>query len=385
MTNTDFLLYILLLSVVNATFSLFLPFLGYFDEILVVVIIICTFLRNDFEFSREMKLCVGIFIFYLVYSLIMAINVKNATFRDFMICLKPFICFYAAHYYGMNFSEMAIKRCQIIVIILGIYLWLIAPFIHILYYNPTHYYPACAYTGMLYILISDYSKKEWIIATLILLPGLLSIKAKYFAEFVLWIFIVFFLKKRIKLNISFIIIGSVLIYIIYRINYDKILLYTVNGLEVGASRTYMYVTSLEIFKDYFPFGPGFGTFGSDSAAKYYSPLNYHYGLNNIMGLNPDDDSIGISYYSDTFYPILSQFGVFGAILFIIFIKKRWMEGLNLDNYENYKIFIFILAYILIQCIAENTITGPNCIPLMIMLGLILSNNRLEYYGSDKFS
>ena len=148
---------------------------------------------------------------------------------------------------------------------------------------------------------------------------------------------------------------------------------TVNGIDEGAARTYMYITSLKVFEDYFPLGPGFGTFGTDSAAKFYSPLNYHYGLNSIYGLNPDDDIKGTSFYSDTFYPLLSQFGVIGVVLFFSFLKKRWVDGTDLENDDMYKLFIFIFTYILIQCIAENTFTGANGLPILLMLGLILSN------------
>lgn len=373
--NNDFLLYILVLSIVNTTLSPIFPGMGFFDEFLVVLILAYAINRRDFNLSREVKFCIGIFIFYLIYSLAMAVNVKEATIRDFLICSKPFVCFYAAQYYGMDFSEKAVIRCRKIVKMMGVCLWIMAPFISQLYFNTTHYYPACAYTGILYILLSDFRKKDWIIATLILAPGLLSIRAKFFAEFVIWLFLVFFLKKRLKFNISFIIIGCILCYIIYRINYDKIMMYTVNGIDEGAARTYMYLTSIKVFEDYFPLGPGFGTFGTDSAAKYYSPLNYHYYLNNIWGLNPDDDTAGTSFYSDTFYPLLAQFGVVGLVLFFLFLKRRWVEGRNLGNDNMYKLFVFIFVYVLIQCIAENTFTGANGLPILLMLGFVLSNRK----------
>ena len=152
-------------------------------------------------------------------------------------------------------------------------------------------------------------------------------------------------------------------------------MYTVNGIDEGAARTYMYITSLKVFEDYFPLGPGFGTFGTDSAAKYYSPLNYQYDLNNIWGLNPDDDTAGTTFYSDTFYPLLAQFGVIGVVLFFLFLKKRWVDGTNLENEDMYKLFIFIFVYILIQCIAENTFTGANGLPILLILGFILSNRN----------
>ena len=373
--HNDFLLYILVLSIVNTALSPIISGMGFFDEFFVVLILAYAINRRDFHLSREVKFCIGVFIFYLIYSLAMAVNVKEATIRDFFISSKPFICFYAAQYYGMDFSDSAINRCRRMVKIMGVCLWVMAPFISQLYYNTTFYYPACAYTGMLYILLSDYTKKDWIIATLILAPGLLSIRAKFFAEFVIWLFLVFFLKNRLKYNFSFIIAACVLCYIIFRINYEKIMMYTVNGIDEGAARTYMYITSLQVLEDYFPLGPGFGTFGTDSAAKYYSPLNYQYGLNSIWGLNPDDEVAGTSFYSDTFYPLLAQFGVFGVVLFFLFLKRRWVEGTKQSNDDMYKLFVFIFTYILIQCIAENTFTGANGLPILLMLGFVLSNRK----------
>lgn len=378
--NSDFLLYILVLSIFNTALSPIISGMGFFDEFLVVLILAYAINRRDFILSREVKFCIGIFIFYLIYSLAMAVNVKEATIRDFLICSKPFVCFYVAQYYGMDFSEKAVVRCRRIVKMMGVCLWIMAPFISQLYYNTTFYYPACAYTGMLYILLSKFTKKDWIIATLILAPGLLSIRAKFFAEFVIWLFLVFFLKHRLKFNFSFIIAGCVLCYIIFRINYEKIMMYTVNGIDGGAARTYMYITSLKVFEDYFPLGPGFGTFGTDSAAKYYSPLNYHYDLNNIWGLNPDDDSAGTSFYSDTFYPILAQFGIVGVILFVAFLKKRWNNINSLVNFELYKISIFLFLFLIIQCIAGNYFTSSDSLPVMLILGFLLSQKNNKMYS-----
>lgn len=380
--NNDFLLYILVLSIVNTALSPIISDMGFFDEFLAVLILTYAINRRDFILSREVKFCIGIFIFYLIYSLAMAVNVKEATIRDFFICSKPFICFYTAQYYGMDFSDSAINRCRRIVKMMGGCLWIMAPFISQIYYNTTFYYPACAYTGMLYILLSNFTKKDWIIATLILAPGLLSIRAKFFAEFVIWLFLVFFLKHRLKFNFSFIIAGCVLCYIIFRINYEKIMMYTVNGIDGGAARTYMYITSLKVFEDYFPLGPGFGTFGTDSAAKYYSPLNYHYDLNNIWGLNPDDDSAGTSFYSDTFYPILAQFGIVGVILFVAFLKKRWNNINSLVNFELYKISIFLFLFLIIQCIAGNYFTSSDSLPVMLILGFLLSQKNNEMYSIE---
>ena len=142
----------------------------------------------------------------------------------------------------------------------------------------------------------------------------------------------------------------------------------------------MYITSLKVFEDYFPLGPGFGTFGTDSAAKFYSPLNYRYGLNSIYGLNPDDDIKGTSFYSDTFYPLLAQFGIVGVILFVAFLKKRWNNIKSLVNFELYKISIFLFLFLIIQCIAGNYFTSGDSLPVMLILGFLLSQKNNKMYS-----
>ena len=96
--HNDFLLYILVLSIFNTALSPIISGMGFFDEFLVVLILAYAINRRDFILSREVKFCIGIFIFYLIYSLAMAVNVKEATIRDFLICSKPFVCFYVAQY-----------------------------------------------------------------------------------------------------------------------------------------------------------------------------------------------------------------------------------------------------------------------------------------------
>lgn len=377
--NSDFLLYLLVLSLFNSALSPIVSFLGFFDEIIVLFIVVQILLRRNFDYTREVRLCILVFIFYLIHSLIQSNNLQTATFRDFIIFTKPFVCLYVAQYYGMDFSETVKQKCRRVVIFLGICIWLIAPFIDKIYYNTASYYPICAYTGMTYMILSNFRKKDWLIATLFFAPGLLSIRAKFFAVFVIWIYIVFYLKQRFKINIKYILISAVLLYIIYRINFDKIMMYTVNGLDEGAARTYLYYVSIDVLKDYFPFGPGFGTFATDSAGKIYSPLNYKYNLDIIWGLRPEDIMSGHNFYSDTFYPILAQFGIVGVILFVAFLKKRWDNINSLVNFELYKISFFLFLFLIIQCIAGNYFTSSDSLPVMLILGFLLSQKNNKMY------
>ena len=106
--------------------------------------------------------------------------------------------------------------------------------------------------------------------------------------------------------------------------------YIENGIEANSieemyARPSLDYTAWEIFKDYFPFGSGFGTFASHASAVYYSRLYYDYGISNIFGLQPDAPD----FVSDTYFPVLAQFGVVGACLFFYLCGK---EQENIGEY-----------------------------------------------------
>lgn len=69
---------------------------------------------------------------------------------------------------------------------------------------------------------------------------------------------------------------------------------------------------------YFPLGSGFATFGSDQAARNYSPLYFQYGFSTLFGMTPEDGS----FLSDTFWPMaIGQFGWIGSLLyFYVYVR-----------------------------------------------------------------
>ena len=73
---------------------------------------------------------------------------------------------------------------------------------------------------------------------------------------------------------------------------------------------------VQLFREHFPFGTGFGTFGSSSAAAYYSQLYYEMGFDKITGMQPNNTK----YLNDTFWPmIFAQLGFVGTIPFVILL------------------------------------------------------------------
>jgi len=84
----------------------------------------------------------------------------------------------------------------------------------------------------------------------------------------------------------------------------------------GNPRLLLYVTSVDVARDYFPLGAGLGRYGSPMSRIDFSPLYAHYGLDRIWGLTPQYDA----YITDTFWPhVLGEMGVLGLIAYLVFI------------------------------------------------------------------
>lgn len=127
-----------------------------------------------------------------------------------------------------------------------------------------------------------------------------------------WLFVVLFLTITLKDNNKF------------KLRY--IILLTSGVLAFSISDFYAYADSesvrmkfltyaVKTANTYFPLGSGFATYGTDMAAKYYSPLYSKYGWENTWAMGRDS-----VYLNDTFFAgILGQFGWFGLGLYLIIL------------------------------------------------------------------
>ncbi len=121
----------------------------------------------------------------------------------------------------------------------------------------------------------------------------------------------------------------------------------------GATRNLMSQAGLRICFDYFPFGAGFGTFGSWMSVLSYSPLYYKYGLSNIWGLSPEY----FKHITDIFWPsILAETGIFGFLTFCLILIKIFslcFEGIKKLESQTLKIFTIGTCLLLISSIIES--------------------------------
>ncbi|HIX21793.1 MAG TPA: O-antigen ligase domain-containing protein, partial [Candidatus Parabacteroides faecavium] len=180
-------------------------------------------------------------------------------------------------------------------------------------------------------------------------------------------------------NISIIILTlTVIIFLAW----NKIELYFLQGLTGEKekdliARFVLYSTSIDIFKDYFPFGSGFASFATHASGAYYSDIYSEYGIESVWGLSKN----GWEFIADTYYPSLAQFGIAGIIFYCSFwiyiLKKAFIFFLKTKNAKYITIALLITGYIAIENIADASITSNRGLFMMMTLGLTLTELKRE--------
>lgn len=379
--STSILLVILVLAVLNISFSFVLQPYQYIDEILCFFSFLHGIFYSKLLVRKEFLCFMAILAMFLVYSFLVCNNVKIAAIRDALQFLKPFTCFYAVYFANLNFSDRIKNQVAKIGLYVCIFLLCMAPFIDKIYPNTTSYYHALTMPALLYLTFSkSENKKKYFL--ILLLPGLLSFRSKFVTELVLYFYFLYFLKKKIKISFKMIMGISIMAVVAIWLNWEKFSMYFIGGMQDEQVRTLMYVVSLYLAKDYFPFGSGLGTFGTDASAMYYSPIYRQYGLDRVWGCMPGDYGTDHSFFMDTFYPVIvGEMGVAGIVCFFAFFIKRWKTVSKLGT-TNKKTFLILLTYVAIENIASSSFMGSTTIPIMLLMGL--SNNK-NFYAKSKYN
>ena len=146
------------------------------------------------------------------------------------------------------------------------------------------------------------------------------------------------------------------------------------------ARTALNLTSIEIAKDYFPFGVGFGKFGSPTSQQIESDVYRDYGIDMVYGLNYQVNS---NFMSDTFWPmILGETGVLGLLMYVIILSVIFIRFIKIYIKKTTDlracIVVSLFVFNTICSIAKPTLTGPpNSLILFGLAGLFYSILKLK--------
>ena len=382
------LLYIILiyLLIFQNVLQNYIVILRYLDESFTIIGIgvgLISLAKNNFKLKKEdflIILCLSIITFIGFYSIFKyQYQTLKYALIDWVLIIKFFAtyCFsqviFKNIYKDNNSSniEIHIKIMTVILFVLTI-----LNYIFDLYEEATRYgikanklffgHQTNLAASCMTILANNivFSKKiNSVYNYMIMLVLVSTIRLKAIGAAIASIVIIIYVVKNNK-KITFSKLGIIAI-ICIAIAYNQISSYFIN--TDGSARKVLTTTSIQIAKDYFPIGTGFGTYGSFSSSVNYSPVYLVYGLNKIQGLGTTG-----GFIIDTFWPmIIGQFGYVGTVCYIIcllLIFKKIQKGYSGENKKIYIAQLICFSYLLISSTSEAAFTNSLAIPLTLILG-----------------
>ena len=141
-------------------------------------------------------------------------------------------------------------------------------------------------------------------------------------------------------------------------------------INLKSARGNLYRTSLEICKDFFPLGSGFGTFATEMSRIKYSPLYYKYGISGIYGLRPDYPA----FMTDTYWPaVIGEVGFLGLILMLGIILGVVKLCISIPRSNMLKLGVLsLMGYGIFASIADSIFTTYRGVAIMVITAFMIS-------------
>lgn len=205
-----------------------------------------------------------------------------------------------------------------------------------------------------------------------------TLRSRAFTYVIIYLFLYRMLivkEKRLVLNWKY---GFFLLAVLLYFGIDQIKAYF---FTLTTARSNLLRYGIYTMCRFFPFGAGFGTFGTDAAAKYYSALYVEYGFPYIHGLSKGN----MLFAHDTYWPaVCAQLGFFGA-LFMAFVVLLWCKDL-LRRTKGNKYDYFLALFICITQVSSSAATATFfhfvTVGLMFLLPLLHSREEKKEKRND---
>lgn len=383
------------------------PLFSYFDELLMVGLGLCFVLKtlSKHKIVTEDLLAIGCILLLLIYGLLCNIlsgiqRPTPAVFQDFMTLPKMFICYLGAKYLFcdrddcwkildwvskfVSFMVLSGLACLVLAYIgvfdmfsrstrMGMHCF------EFIYGSPGMLSQYCVlYVTVLIANIEQNAsnKFSWVIWGLSLVLWASTLRTRAFVMILLIVFltlVVFrpglrskFQGKAMlrKLTSPLVLVPAASVGLL--VSLDQIDHYF-GGLE--SARSYLLDGGIKVFNEYFPFGAGFATYGTEAARSFYSPLYSQYGVNTHWALGSDGSEL-----TDTFWPaVMAEFGLIGVVLYIIplfIVLRRIVKACSSRRFLLTSAVSFV-AYTLIASTATGVYFSSTISCCMLFIGLIL--------------
>lgn len=356
-----------------------LPGFSSIDEIMMGILFVYTFMKYSNRSInrrpwREFMVCLSVIAFYTLYSLMFGVNVAGGVWLDLLQEIRPYFIIFCTWILNPRFTKKQ-KKWMLGTMVLTLFSWIA--------YHPESIESAHAEfpvlgqlaicTGMAWYLLTEDTKRNRYIALALVLTGMFAPKFKFMGELVCFIAFVFFVKKQLNFKSpKTVFFAVVLVVAVLGVTWTRFDAYYVTGLDNEAmARPMSYKTSLQILWDYFPFGPGMGSFACNGAWKFYSPLYFEYNLTSIWGLSPE---MGF-FICDAYYPTLAQFGIVGVFFFCWFWKRRLVAFNQIVDMRYYRVAMLTFCCLAIEQTADSSWLSGKGMGYCMLIALCLNANR----------
>ena len=133
--------------------------------------------------------------------------------------------------------------------------------------------------------------------------------------------------------------------------------------------------------NFFPFGAGFASYGSEMARRYYSPLYYKYGFNEIWSLSYENNKLNstVGTIKDVYVGMIAgQYGWIGLIIFIGIM----LTAFSLINNRNAPSHIKAISLASFITIAVTMMVSANSTTLMgtVLFAALGLTNRENFFA-----
>ncbi len=166
---------------------------------------------------------------------------------------------------------------------------------------------------------------------------------------VVFVFLGFYFRKHDKISVQVLI--PMIVVLIFAGTY-QINEYLLNE---SSPRYLFFEYAFKTANEYFPLGSGFATYGSEQAARVYSPLYYEYGFDKLWGLSPEEGF----FLNDNYWPtVIGQFGWIGAAVMIVVYARVFLTFANKKIGNVQKAFLYaVFAQYMIHAIGSAILTN----------------------------
>lgn len=344
--------------------------------------------KNDLKI---LKVYIFFAIFGFLGAIIFRIQVIKAVLIDFFVCSKFIFGYLAARLYCDRFKNPYLRKSlssitkfiTIVLFILALNDEFLTPVysifdyryfgksIMLMYPHPTYLASACI---VMILVLSATNKKNENIKYLIMLTIIIlfTFRVKAIA-FVAIYWGLYILRYMLNVN-NKLVYGGASCFLAFFVGYDQFLSYF--SASTWSARSVLFTDALALAKQYFPFGTGFGTFGTNMSVVYYSSIYNTLGYNKINGMSKET----AAYLNDGFWQAtLAQFGFIGCVLFIYIIYLFFKVSIkNISRVAPLRqiSIISLNIYLVIASLGELAYFAPYAITYFLVLGAILDENRI---------